>query len=72
MSASYGDYVRTKMYDPADGTYRNGVPVQQASSTRRWWARILDALFVLVSTGLIIGLALGHVSFIGVAMSGSR
>lgn len=58
MNANHGAYVRTTMYDPADGTHRNGVLVQQASPTRRWGARILDALFVLVSTGLIIGIAL--------------
>lgn len=56
MSANYGAYVRT--HDPADGTYRNGALLPQASPTRRRWARILDALFVFVATGLMIGMAL--------------
>lgn len=58
MSANYGAYVRNKLHDPADGTYRNGMLLPPASASRRWWARVLDALFVLLCTGAIIGMAL--------------
>lgn len=58
MSANYGPHVRAGMYDPANGRVRNDGPLQQVPTSRRWWARILDAVFVLVSTGLIIGIAL--------------
>ena len=44
------------MSSPA-ATLRNGILLPPASTSRRWWARILDAFFVLVFTGFIIGLA---------------
>ncbi|AZU01823.1 hypothetical protein CXR29_14905 [Brevibacterium linens] len=53
------------MYDHANGTLRNGVLLQPASTSRRWWARILDAVFVLVFTGVVIGIALA-LSAVGV------
>ena len=58
MSANYGSHVRARMYDHTNGTLRNGVLLQPASTSRRWWARILDAVFVLVFTGVVIGIAL--------------
>src|SRR5699024_2626989 len=44
------------MSSPA-ATLRNGILLPPASTSRRWWARILDAFFVLVFAGFIIGLA---------------
>lgn len=40
------------------GPWRNRGPLKSAPSVRRWWARILDAVFVLFFTGVVIGIAL--------------
>ncbi|GAA1512864.1 RDD family protein [Brevibacterium permense] len=40
------------------GPWRNRSPLTPAPSVRRWWARILDAVFVLFCTGMLIGIAL--------------
>jgi hypothetical protein len=58
MSANYGAHVRPRIQDHENGTWRTGVFLPPASTSRRWWARILDALFVLILTGLIIGIAM--------------
>ncbi|WP_209370945.1 RDD family protein [Brevibacterium renqingii] len=39
------------------GTLRNGMLLPPASTSRRWWARILDAVFVVTFTGFLIGFA---------------
>ena len=36
---------------------RDGVLLPPASTSRRWWARILDAVFILMFTGFIIAIA---------------
>lgn len=41
------------MIDHANGTLRNGELLHPASTGRRWWARILDAVFVVVLSVLI-------------------
>ena len=39
------------------GILRNGMLLPPASTSRRWWARILDAVFVVTFTGFLIGFA---------------
>ena len=36
---------------------RDGVLLPPASTSRRWWARILDTVFILMFTGFIIAIA---------------
>ncbi|SMX67177.1 RDD family protein [Brevibacterium iodinum ATCC 49514] len=40
------------------GPWRNRDPLTPAPSGRRWWARILDAVFVLFFTGTVVGVAI--------------
>src|SRR5699024_6942627 len=44
------------MTSPA-AALRDGVLLPPASSSRRWWARILHTVFILMFTGFIIAIA---------------
>ena len=56
MSSNYRAKAGLAVHGP--GPWRNRGPLTPAPSVRRWWARILDAVFVLFFTGLVIGIAL--------------
>ena len=56
MSSNYRAHAGLAVHGP--GPWRNRGPLTPAPSVRRWWARILDAVFVLFFTGLVIGIAL--------------
>ena len=56
MSSNYRAQAGLAVHGP--GPWRNRGPLTPAPSVRRWWARILDAVFVLFFTGLVIGIAL--------------
>ena len=56
MSSNYSAQAGLAVHGP--GPWRNRGPLTPAPSVRRWWARILAAVFVLFFTGLVIGIAL--------------
>lgn len=56
MSSNYRAQAELAVNGP--GPWRNRGPLTPAPSVRRWWARILDAVFVLFCTGMLIGIAL--------------
>ncbi|MEY8570403.1 MULTISPECIES: RDD family protein [Brevibacterium] len=56
MSSNYRAQAGLAVHGP--GPWRNRGPLIPAPSVRRWWARILDAVFVLFFTGMFIGIAL--------------
>src|SRR5699024_3508868 len=56
MSSNYRAQAGLAVHGP--GPWRNRGPLTPAPSVRRWWARILDAVFVLFFTGIFIGIAL--------------
>ncbi|SDS10636.1 RDD family protein [Brevibacterium siliguriense] len=56
MSSNYRAQAGLAVHGP--GPWRNRGPLTPAPSVRRWWARILDAVFVLLFSGLVIGIAL--------------
>lgn len=55
MSSNYHAQAGLAIHGP--GPWRTGGPLTPAPSARRWWPRILDAVFVLFFTGVTIGFA---------------
>lgn len=41
------------MVERPDGAQRNGALLHPASASRRWWARVLDAVFALLLSAII-------------------
>ncbi|WP_181272716.1 RDD family protein [Brevibacterium oceani] len=58
MSANFGSPAHAGIQDHANGTLRNGQLLPPAPASRRRWARVLDAVFVLALTALIATAAL--------------
>ncbi|WP_262775104.1 RDD family protein [Brevibacterium permense] len=56
MSRNYRAQAGLAVHGP--GPWRNRGPLTPAPSGRRWWARVIDAIFVLFCTGMLIGIAL--------------
>lgn len=48
MSSNYRAQAGLAVHGP--GPWRNRAPLTRAPSGRRWWARILDAVFVIFCT----------------------
>lgn len=55
MSSNHRAQAGLAVHGP--GPWRTRGPLTPAPSGRRWWARILDAVFVLFFTGMVIGIA---------------
>jgi hypothetical protein len=53
MSSNRDAEVRARIDAHANGTLRNGELLHPASTGRRWWARILDAVFIVVLTAIM-------------------
>lgn len=56
MSSNYRAQAGLAVHGP--GPWRSRGPLTPAPSVRRWWARILDAVFVLFCTGTVVGVAI--------------
>lgn len=56
MSSNYRAQAGLAIHGP--GPWHNRGQLTPAPSGRRWWARILDAIFVLFCTGTVVGVAI--------------
>ncbi|WP_434591660.1 RDD family protein [Brevibacterium sp. 1718] len=56
MSSNYRAQAGLAVNGP--GPWRNRSPLTPAPLVRRWWARVLDAIFVLFCTGTVVGVAI--------------
>ncbi|MCS4592977.1 RDD family protein [Brevibacterium sediminis] len=56
MSSNYRAQAGLAVNGP--GPWRSRSPLTPAPLVRRWWARVLDAIFVLFCTGTVVGVAI--------------
>ncbi|TNM55886.1 RDD family protein [Brevibacterium sediminis] len=56
MSSNYRAQAGLAVNGP--GPWRSRGPLTPAPLVRRWWARVLDAIFVLFCTGTVVGVAI--------------
>ena len=69
MSSNYRAQAGLAIHGP--GPWRNRGPLTPAPSVRRWWARILDAVFVIFLTGMLFGIVFALVGINIISIDGA-